>query len=115
MKEKWISDTGLICIAGFLLMGLFGARWAFGVALCFVVVQLLFVRALYPIAWVWFQFVRLLSYIQPKIFFGLVFYLVIVPVGLIRKFFHKAPKAQQESNFIDRTHTYVRSDIEQVF
>ena len=116
ITSKWISDTGLVLTAVFILLGLFGATWAFGVAFIVVVIQLLWVKGLYPLAWVWFQIVRGLSYIQPKILFSIIFYLVVVPIGLIRRFTLVSNREEgRESGFVNRTHTYVLSDIEQVY
>jgi hypothetical protein len=116
ITSKWISDTGLVLTAILILFGLFGVRWAFGAAFIVVILQLVWVNGLYPIAWVWFQVVRGLSYIQPKILFSIIFYLVVVPIGLVRRITHTSLREKEkESNFVNRTHTYTLGDIEQVY
>ena len=85
MNERWMRDTGLVLGLLCLVLGYSGNKAFLIVSGVLVALALLAPKVLYPVAWVWLKLVFVLSLIVPKIFFGLVFFVVIVPVGLIRK------------------------------
>lgn len=85
MNEKWMRDTGLVLGLFCLVLGYSGDKTFLLASGVLVALALLAPWVLYPLAWVWLKLVHILSLIVPKIFFGLVFFVVIVPIGLIRK------------------------------
>lgn len=65
--------------------------WALGVAAAFVVVALVYPRALKPLNILWFKFGLLLYKITNPIVMGGMYYIAIVPIGLLMKVFGKDP------------------------
>ena len=117
MSEKWIKDTGLVAALLLLFLG-YGGKKSFLLASgLFLLVSIIFPRILTPLAYVWLQIANSLNGIVPKLLFGLVFFLIILPMGLIRKLFGADPlmfnrSKQLQSAFIDRKHRYEAVDLE---
>ena len=80
-----MRDTGLVLGLFCLVIGYSGGRVFLVVSGVLITLALLVPRTLYPLAWVWLKLVHILGLVIPKIFFGLVFFVVIVPIGLMRK------------------------------
>lgn len=89
MNEKWMRDTGLVLGLLCLVLGYSGNKSFLIASGILVALAMLVPKALYPLAWVWLKLVFLLGWIMPKVFFGIVFFLVIFPVGAIRTFMKK--------------------------
>ena len=74
-----------------------------------------------PFAWLWFRMAKLLEETTSKIIVFLIFFIVITPVGIIRRFigkdtmqlkrFHK----DKGSVFVERDHRYMQKDMERQF
>jgi hypothetical protein len=118
MSEKWIRDTGLV---GALVLMFLGLRYGGGFFIASFVVMLftlLAPKALYPVAYLWLTLTKVLAAIVPKIFFGLVFFVVIVPVGFVRKMMGKDKMIREgddKSVFFVRDHAYTKADLETPF
>lgn len=76
---------------------------------------------LYPFAFLWFALSKLLSTVSPAIILGVLFFLIVVPVGLLRKLFGKDGmrlkqfKKDKNSLLIVRDHWYRDSDLLHTF
>jgi polyferredoxin len=76
---------------------------------------------LYPFAFLWFALSELLSKVSPVIILGVLFFLIVVPVGLLRKLFGKDSlrlkqfKKDKTSLLIERNHSYTDSDLLHTF
>ncbi len=118
MSEKWIRDTGLVGALVLLFLGIKYNPGFLVASFVFLLVTLLVPKALYPVAYLWLMLTKVLAAIVPKIFFGLVFFVVIVPVGIIRRILGKdrvIRKGGEESVFFIRNHKYVKADLETPF
>jgi membrane protein implicated in regulation of membrane protease activity len=75
----------------------------------------------YPFALVWFGLSELLSIVSPAIILTIIFFLVVTPVGLIRRLLGKDSmrlkqfKKDKRSVMIDRNHLYTESDFLHTF
>jgi hypothetical protein len=75
----------------------------------------------YPFAFVWFSLSELLSMVSPAILLTVIFFLIVTPVGLIRKLLGKDSmrlkqfKKGKRSVMIDRNHLYIESDLLHTF
>jgi predicted membrane metal-binding protein len=81
--------------------------WALGVAVAFVAVALIYPRALRPLNILWFRFGLLLYKITSPIVMAVMYYIAVVPVGLLMKVFAKDPLQRKfdpnaKSYWIDR-------------
>ena len=75
---------------GLLLPWLFGRaypKWPWVVSAAFVVPALVFPSALRPVYDAWMKFGAIAGHVNTRIILGLAFYLVVLPVGLIRRAF----------------------------
>lgn len=118
MTDKWIKDTGLVVALVFLVSGyLKTSDGMLVVSGAFLFVGILFPQLLYPIAFAWLKFSELLNLIVPKIFFGIVFFLIIFPIGLFRRFLSKDAMCilgwqKVKTSFLERNHRFIKQDIE---
>jgi hypothetical protein len=85
MSDKWVRDTGLVFALLFLIVGWGGNRIFLGLCALILVCVLFVPSALKPLAWVWQKIAEILGSVMNKIFFGLVFFIFIVPVGLLKR------------------------------
>jgi hypothetical protein len=116
MSDSWTRDTGILLTA--LLIGLFvfkGHMVFLYAAFACALLLLFWYKAFYPVAYAWLTVSKVLAAIVPKVFFGLVFYLVVTPVGVVRRFFaHDSLFIVRwktlESGFIERNHTFTAAD-----
>ena len=75
----------------------------------------------YPFALVWFGLSELLSIVSPAIILAIIFFLIVTPVGLIRRLLGKDSmrlkqfKKDKRSVMIDRNHLYTESDFLHTF
>lgn len=84
VDEKWCADTGIV----FAVLMLFFGRdisWAFPVTLVILLLVLIYPRALWPLGFLWKIIAETLSFVVPRLFFGLVFAIIIAPIGLTRR------------------------------
>ena len=86
MTDTWDKDTGLVFALFFLLVGILkGHVWALWVSTALLLLVLFIPLALKPLAVFWFSVAEHLGFIMNKVFFGLVFMLIVVPVGLLKR------------------------------
>jgi hypothetical protein len=66
---------------------------------------------------IWFSVTNLLGAFVSKFFLGIIFFLVITPIGVLRKLLKKDGmkllkyKGESKSAFITRNHTYTEKDL----
>ena len=93
---------GLVFAAVFLIIALFpllgdgGVRlWSVGVAAVFAGLGLFLPKSLTPLNKLWFRFGLLLNKVVSPIVMGILFFLTVTPIGLIRRLFVKDPLNQR--------------------
>ena len=90
---------------------------AFGLTLLTIVVP----RIFYPFAVVWFGLSRVLGRVSSAVLMTLVFGIIVVPAGLVRKWRGIDPmrikefKKGEGSVLIPRNHVYVKEDLSKTF
>ncbi|MDE2071662.1 MAG: hypothetical protein KGI70_02950 [Patescibacteria group bacterium] len=85
MSEKWVRDTGLVFALLFLILGArFNPLYLWGSA-AFLLAIMFAPSALTPFAWAWLKFAELLGSVMNRVFFGLVFFIVLTPVGFLKR------------------------------
>ncbi|HTE30421.1 MAG TPA: hypothetical protein VK666_08615 [Chryseolinea sp.] len=91
------------------------------VGIVLVLITMLLPVAFYPFAFVWFKLVRLMSILGPWILLSIVFYLVVTPMGALRKLQGKNSmrrrefKRSTESVMQTRDHLYNKEDFLHMF
>lgn len=123
MKSKKMTidqakDTGLATILILLLFVYLGGYNYLVLPAIFVLLLAMIWPAIFkPLAKVWFGFSHLLGSIISKILLSMIFYIVVTPIGLLRRArgadSMRISKWKQngESVFIERNHTYSTTDL----
>jgi hypothetical protein len=122
ISEKQCFDTGIAMAIISIITGLFSHRQGFQfLTMGILVINLLVPKFYFPFAIFWFGLSKLLGIITSKVILGLVFYIVVTPVGLIRKICGndrldlKRFKKDKLSVFTVRNHKYISSDLKNMF
>lgn len=112
-------DTGMALALICLLVAYFGQRRGFLAAGIVVLVLDMIAPALFkPAARLWFGLSHVLGTVMSKIILGLVFYLVLTPMGLVRRMLGKDAmqtgkwKKDAASVFRVRNQTFTAKDVE---
>lgn len=91
------------------------------VILILALLTLLFPLIFYPFAWLWFGLSKMMGKISTGILLSVVFCIVVIPVGLIRKILGldglklKQFKKTTDTVLLTREHIYVDSDLMHTF
>jgi len=119
MKTDTSKSTILIISMGFLILYLiFAWQWAIIVSLTVGVIGILSSYLSRKIEWVWMKFAQLLEYIIPNILLSIVFFLILFPISLFSKLFHKDPlmlSKKYKSYFIDINHEMDKNSFEKIW
>jgi len=115
-------DTGMAMVLICLIIAKAGQKPGFvSLAIVILLLDMIWPSFYKPFAKIWFGFSHILGTVMSKIILGLTFFLVLTPMGLLRKVSGKDPmkikhwKNGAESVFRVRDHTFDAGDIEQPF
>ncbi len=118
LTKKEMSDSGqalvLICLILSLILG--GRGWVVA-ALVFLILNMAWPVLFRPFAFVWLNFSHVLGSIVSRIILTLEFFLLVIPIGLIRRAMGKDTlalkkwKKGEESVFVARDHLYQPDDL----
>ena len=118
ITENQNKDTGLALILLFLIIGLLTNNLLFfKLTIPIILITMLIPSVLYPIAIVWFTLSNFLGFFISKIILSVIFILLVIPLGLIRRLFGKDNlrlgqfKVSKKSVLINKNHTFTRKDI----
>ena len=100
--------------------------WMEDISLLPVIIILVLTTILFPFLFtpftaLWYKFADMVGRIMSSILLGLVFFLVVTPVGCIRRLFGKDSLSvrqfgkSRKSAFVTRDHTYSREDLINTF
>jgi len=115
-------DTGMAMVLICLLVAKIGDKPKFiSLAIIILLLDMIWPSFYKPFAKIWFGFSHILGTVMSKVILSLTFFLVLTPMGLLRKISGKDPmrintwKNGSESVFRVRDHTFDAGDIEQPF
>jgi hypothetical protein len=98
VKSSSNRAFGYVFTALFVIIGLWPwfktgevHRWALLVAAVFLLLALLVPRALAPLHWLWMRFGAVLHKVMNPVVLGLMFFVTVVPTGLIMRVLGKRP------------------------
>lgn len=116
MKE--MSDSGQALVLISLILTLFlGHRFWLWLAVVALILNMASPRIFRGWAWLWLNFAHVLGQIVSHVIMALEFYLLVLPVGLIRRAMGKDAMAMKKwrqgeaSVFVERNHTFVADDL----
>lgn len=122
LSGKQCSDAGMAASLILLLVGIFSDRILFyQLAVAALVFNMAFPRFYYPFAILWYGLAGLMGDIVSSILLSVVFIVLVVPVGFIRKLAGKDSMNLKEfgktgsSVMIRRDHIYSPADLEKPF
>jgi hypothetical protein len=118
VTSEQAKDTGMAMTLICLLIVVLGRRPSFAVwAAVLLLINMIWSDAFRPLAKGWFGLSRLLGTFVSKVIFSIIFIVLVIPVGLLRRWLGKDPlqikkwKRGSESVFKVRDHEYTSSDI----
>ena len=113
------KDTGLALVLIFLIVQYIRQPgWLVLCAMAVLVLTMVWPAVFRPLAKVWFGFSHFLGTVVSKIILSLVFFLIVTPMGLIRKAFGADPMKTRQwkkgdgSVLVVRKHRYTIEDIQ---
>lgn len=116
------KDTGMAMVLILLLTGYFTDNPLFyQIAILVLLVNMIAPRAYYPLAILWFGLSNILGAVMSKVILAIIFFVVVVPVGLLRKVAGKDPmllkrwKKGSHSAMKVRNHTFTAKDLEKPY
>jgi hypothetical protein len=122
LSRKQCLDAGMAVVLIMLLIGLFTDRVIFyKLAIPILVINMITPRFYYPFGVIWFGFSGLLGDVVSRILLTIVFFLVVFPVGIIRRLSGKDSlrlrefKRSANSVMMNRDHTFTKTDLEKPF
>ena len=122
ISKNQAKDTGMAMVLILLLFGLFSADSIyFKLSILFLIINMIYPLIYKPIAIIWLGLSNLLGTIISKIILSLVFFIVVLPVGIIRRLMGfdslnlRKFKESNHSVFENRNITYSGKDIENPF
>jgi uncharacterized membrane protein len=117
-----IRETGILFGVISVFLGLYtDDKYWFFVAIGILLVTLLIPILLKPLAVFWFGFSKALGWVTSRIVLFVIFFLLVVPMGLIRKAMGKDTmrirqfKIGGKSAFTERNHEFTASDLKYPF
>lgn len=122
ITTKQSTDTGMAMVLLLLLIGFFtGSALFYKLAIPVLLVNMIYPNFYYPVAILWLGLSALLGTIMSKIILTIVYMLLVVPIGTIRRWAGKDDlrlknfKKTSDSVFVVRDHTYQAQDLEKPY
>lgn len=122
ITKKQASDSGmaLVLIALICFAVLRHDAWLYA-AMAILVLNMICPIIFKPFAFLWFGLSRILGTVMSKIMLALVFFLVVFPMGLIRRILGKDTlrlhqfRKEKTSVFAERNHEYTAADLDKPY
>lgn len=122
ISKKQASDSGMAFVLILLLIGAFTKNDVFfKIAIPALIMNMIFPMFFFLFAIVWLGFSNIIGEIVSKIILTIVFILLVVPVGFIRKMLKKDPlqltkfKKSEKTVMIKRNFVFSSKDIEKPY
>jgi hypothetical protein len=122
ISKEQSKDTGMAMVLLLLLAsGSFKREILVAVAVVALVVGMVWPQIYRPVAVIWLGGAHLLGTVVSKILLTIVFFGVVTPIGLVRRFIGidslrlKAFKSGEDSVMVIRNHTFIGQDIEKPY
>lgn len=122
VTKKQNVDLGIVLTLVLLVAGLiFDIYLLFKIAVGTLLIAALLPVLYTPLSWGWFKFSTWIERIFSTVILSLIFYLVVTPVGLLRRLFAKDSMhlddfgKDKKSVFVEKDKSYGKNDIEHQF
>lgn len=121
-SKKQLLEAGIVLVIILLLTGVYLKNDIFlKISIILLFLDIIFPPAFYPFAWIWFNLSDILGTIVSKIILGVIFFIIVLPVGIIRKILGKDSlllkkfRKDQGSVMKIRNYTYQSADFDKPF
>lgn len=118
MKDKHLGTILVFVIVLIILFLIYGNVNLLYAALALGATAILIPALSRKIHDIWMKFAELLGFVMNKVILGTVFYLFLVPIAFLSRFFRKNPlkmKKESGSYFSERNFTYTKKSLEQLW
>lgn len=122
VTKKQCIEFGIVAILVMAILALFKHQNGYTILIVLLcLLTLVIPLAFYPFAVIWFGLAKILSSISSRVILTIIYFLVVTPVGLIRKLRGadgmkiKEFKKSDDSVMLHRDHTYSSQDFEHTF
>ena len=122
ITKEQAKDSGMAIMLILMIIGFFTNNDLFyKIAIPVLLMNMIFPMFYYPFAILWFGLSNLLGTIVSKILLSIVFFIIVLPVALLRRMLGKDSlllkkfKKSSESVMKTRNQTYVATDLEKPF
>jgi len=122
LTRRQYMETGILLAMAGITYGWYLNNWIFGLLAAGILLITLILPVIFkPIAFLWFGLAKTLSFITSNILLTLVFFLLVTPVGLIRRMLGKDSlklksfKKSSNSVLVERNHTFNSADLKNPF
>lgn len=116
------KDSGMAIMLILMIIGLYTKNDLFyKIAFPVLLLNMIYPMFFYPFAIFWFGFANMLGTIMSKILLSVVFFVIVMPIALLRRLLGKDTlllkefKKSNESVMKTRNQTYVAADLEKPF
>jgi hypothetical protein len=122
ISKEQARDSGMAIVLILLIIGYFANEDIYyKAAIPVLLMNMIFPRFYYPFAVLWFSLSNLLGTIVSKILLSVVFFIVVMPIALLRRLLGKDTlllkkfKGGNGSVMKTRNHTFMAADLEKPF
>lgn len=122
VTKKQCMEFGQVCALAAMFFALYFKNDHYViVAFVLLLITIIVPIILYPFAVLWFGLSKLLSAVSPAIMMGILFFLIVMPVGIFRRLLGKDTlqlkqfKKGRGSVLTDRDHLYTEDDLLHTF
>lgn len=122
ITKKQATDSGMaLVLIALICLAVFKKNEFLWVAIVLLVLDMIFPMIFKPFAFLWFGLSRVLGTVMSKIMLALVFFLVVFPMGFIRRILGKDSlrlhqfRKEKTSVFAERNHEYTASDLDKPY
>lgn len=122
ISEKQSKDSGMALVLIMLILTItLKESFYLYLAIVFHVLNMIWPVLFKPFAIIWLGFSKFLGTIMSKIILSLIFFIVVTPIGILRRALGKDSlkitefKKGNASVFTERNHTYTKEDLAQPY
>lgn len=122
ITKKQASDSGMaLLLISLICLAVLKNEVFLWTAMAILVADMIFPMIFKPFAFVWFGFSQIFGTFMSKIMLALVFFLIVFPMGLIRRILGKDTlrlhqfRREKTTVFAERNHEYTAADLDKPY
>jgi hypothetical protein len=98
-----------------------GTEWLLPITVLLICIGLFSTTLSEKIHWAWMKLAHAMGYVMSRVMLSIIYFFVLLPLSILSKFFTKKDalqlkkKSTSESYYIEKNHTYVAADFEEMW